>query len=393
MNVLIIHRYFWPESLSTLPIMFRDVVNFHFENGDNVNVVCGAQSDYTAEYQEEFGSKLSVDTFKSDIDRNLSLFGRLKNAFKLFRLSQNFLRENSDIDLVYLVSYPPLLAGFLSSYIRTKNKKARTIYFVQDILNYRIPTAIGKSIYNRFHKWTLSKVNLVITLSDSMKSELLSLFNDSERNKLDKSIWIIPNFSTETVDLDSVLPPKKVDIVYAGNHGHAQNLFHFIDVLALLDLPDRPIVHFYGSGTARQKLISYAKDKNVDISFNEPVSRAEAQVKMSEARFGLVGAVPGLMRFAFPSKLAAYNTAGTSGILMAEEENEVSHWIRNEEFGNVIDPTQKALAKQQILDILNGPSGEYNATALREKAALFYSKSNYIERLRNMLKTEKFDVR
>ena len=113
MNVLIIHRYFWPESLSTLPIMFRDVVNFHFENGDNVNVVCGAQSDYTAEYQEEFGSKLSVDTFKSDIDRNLSLFGRLKNAFKLFRLSQKFLRANSDIDLVYLVSYPPLLLSLI----------------------------------------------------------------------------------------------------------------------------------------------------------------------------------------------------------------------------------------------------------------------------------------
>ena len=80
MNVLIIHRYFWPESVSTLPIMFRDVVNFHFDNGDNVNVVCGVQSDYTTQYQEEFGSKLSVESFKSDIDRNLSLFGRLKNC-------------------------------------------------------------------------------------------------------------------------------------------------------------------------------------------------------------------------------------------------------------------------------------------------------------------------
>ena len=39
MNILIIHRYFWPESISTLPIMFRDVVNFHLENDDTVKAV------------------------------------------------------------------------------------------------------------------------------------------------------------------------------------------------------------------------------------------------------------------------------------------------------------------------------------------------------------------
>ena len=392
MKVLIIHRYFWPESISTLPIMFRDVVNFHLENDDTVKVVCGAFEDFQDQYKAEFNSQVKVETFQSDLDRNISLLGRVRNVFRLIKLSRKHLKTSLDYDLVYLVSYPPLFAGIISKYIHLKNKNARTVYIVQDILNYRIPTALGKYIYNQFHKWTLKQMDVVTTLSKSMKTELLSLFSKKRRSQFDQKIHIIPNYSTEKVDLEAALPEKEFDIIYAGNHGHAQNLIHFIDVVALLEPDERPSISFYGAGTAKQKIVSHAEKMKVVISFHDYVSRAEAQLRMSEARFGLVGAVPGLMRYAFPSKLAAYNTAGTAGILMAEKANEISQWIKNEEFGAVIDPVLKTLACNQLREILNGPEGRYKAYELREKSALFYSKENYINRLKEILRIENFDV-
>lgn len=385
MNVLIIHRYFWPESISTLPIMFKDIVHFHLNKGDNVSVVCGAQSNFEDDYLKEFGPELHVDTFQAEVDRDLTILGRIKNVLKLLSKSKKHVAANPDVDIVYLVSYPPLLAGLLSKYIRSKNSGAKIVYIVQDILNYRIPTALGKSTYNFFHKWTLKQATLVTTLSESMQTELLSLFKKQERDEIKKRIWIIPNYSTDVIDVDQDVPDKITDIIYAGNHGHAQNLYHFIDAVALIDLSNRPSIAFFGNGTEQKKLIAYAKEKSVDIDFNDPVGRKEAQERMSESRFGLVGAMPGLMRYAFPSKLAAYNAAGTRAILMAENSNAISDWIKDAGFGNVIDPTDVTLASQQLVSILSEAENDYNAGDLREKAASFYSKSNYINRLSEML--------
>jgi len=387
MNVLIIHRYFWPESVSTLPIMLKDIAHFHFDQGDNVSVVCGAEESFKEDYFKEFGNELHVDYFLSKADRDLNIFGRLKNVLSLFLLAKKFVALNPNIDLVYVVSYPPLLAGVISKYIRAKNKTAKVVYIVQDIIKYRVPTSFGKLMYGFFHKLTLKQASFVTTLSESMKSELLSLFRTSEHKKMEKRIWIIPNYSTDEIELGQVMPAKRIDIIYAGNHGYAQNLYHFIDVLAEFDGVKKPKVSFFGNGTERQRLIDYAQEKGVNIDFNETIGREEVQGRMSESRFGLVGAMPGLMRYAFPSKLAAYNAAGTRAILMAEETNEVSEWLRESEFGDVMDPTDVKLASKQLESILSAKFGSYAADDLREKSALFYSKNNYIDRLKDMLES------
>ena len=109
MNVLIVHRYFWPEEISTLPIMLKEVVNLHRVRGDKVTVVTGASKSNCEKWDEELKSAVNIRFFSSEIDRKLTNLGRVKNMIRLFFLAIRVMRKN-EFDLLYTVSYPPGLS-------------------------------------------------------------------------------------------------------------------------------------------------------------------------------------------------------------------------------------------------------------------------------------------
>ena len=72
----------------------------------------------------------------------------------------------------------------------------------------------------------------VLVLSEPMKKEIISYFDKISHPKLNKKIHVLVNFCA---DLNkSFLEPskeKKIDVVYAGNHGPSQGLMNFLDVI------------------------------------------------------------------------------------------------------------------------------------------------------------------
>lgn len=55
MHVLILFRYFWPESrVAEEPHMLREVVQMHLNRGDTVRFVCGSADDCRKLWTEEF---------------------------------------------------------------------------------------------------------------------------------------------------------------------------------------------------------------------------------------------------------------------------------------------------------------------------------------------------
>ena len=254
MNVLIVHRYFWPEEISTLPIMLKEVVNLHRARGDKVTVVTGASMSNCEKWDEDLKSAVNIRFFSSEIDRKLTNLGRVKNMIRLFFLAIRVMRKN-EFDLLYTVSYPPGLSATLVAVVRLLRKKTKVIFYVQDILTYRLSSKLQRGIYKKMFSYSCRGAHKVITLTGDMENEILRIC-DSFKCEVKDKVVKIPNYSPDlyTTDEDFISNGMSgdsdypIDIVYAGNHGEAQNLGHFIKVLASDDSFSSLKVVFFGEG-------------------------------------------------------------------------------------------------------------------------------------------------
>ena len=376
MKILIIHRYFWPESMSTLPVMLKDIVYLHLQRNDKVSVITGAREEHKEQWNSEFGDSIDIKAFYADIDRNVSYIQRTINLVRLYFLSFGKIIADKP-EVVYTVSYPPLLSSLLAFTLRLISRKSKQVFYVQDILSYRISNSIVRALYERMFKYSCKRSFRTITLSGEMRSEVLRIVGTTaENNKdYDDKIAVIPNFSPDlyTTVLERV--EKRYDVVYAGNHGEAQNLGHFLRTLAVVQKKKSVKVVFYGEGTSKTDLMQLAEEVGAVVEFNESVSRLEVSRKMMEAKLGLVGAVPDLMRYAFPSKLAAYNSAGVAGLVMCESDSETADWLTENGIGVPIDSTDMNKAAEQIERAIDL---HFDPVAVRSAAERLYSLDGYI---------------
>lgn len=377
MKVLVIHRYFWPEEISTLPVMLRDLVRIHIDHGDDVTVVTGNKGGYDAAWCGEFQDNVKIACFDAELDRKSSNARRLINMMKLAFLSiRNVIRGRPDV--IYTVTYPPGFSAFIVLLAKIFVPNSKVIFYIQDILTYRLKNSLIRSCYVRLFAYTCRYCHRAITLTEDMRDEIFRIVDvdESSRSLWRRKVCVIPNYSPDLYSSSFEEREKRYDIVYAGNHGEAQNLEHFLHVIANMNKVRSPSVVFYGDGTQKRKLEMLAQELGVEVRFNSSVSRVEVSQKISEASFGLVGAVPGLMRYAFPSKLAAYNAAGIPGLVMCSSNSGMSRWLRDEGVGMCLDPSDVGIAALQLEQAIEA-SGNYKPAQVRYEAERLYSLESY----------------
>ena len=383
-RVVIAHRYFWPENVALLPLMLKEVVQLHISKGHEVTVVCGASKDFRQEWEAEFAGKVSLHFFNAKIDRQGGIFLRLFNMMRLWLLTIKTIAVTKNLAMIYLVSYPPIFAGTVLPFVRVFRNSCKTIYYLQDNHTYFLKVPLIRRMFDSYNRILLRKIDIVITLSESMKACLVDLFSFDSAHTIRSKIHVIENFSTDLQQGWNLKPKtKKTDIIYAGNYGVAQNLQHFLDIL--VEIKDRVSlsVEFYGDGTEKEVLKEFAIANNLSVNFNDPVSRDEISEKISMAKYGLVAAKPNLMKYANPSKLSAYNAAGTKAIVMCESESDLAKWLDHHNLGFVISPTERMLGGDQLLEILDEP--EYSQCNLLETANTIFSRDKYLNNLERLI--------
>lgn len=385
MKVLIIHRYFWPENVSAFALILGGIARFHADRGDLVAVAAGASEDYSARYAQEFAGKVQVTAFRAEIDRRLGLTGRIRNTLRLLVAGLSALFSQR-WDLIYVVSYPPGLAFLLLAAARLFARTRHAIYYVQDNLVYRVPTRPGKYAFGRIQSWTMRMASRVITLSEMMKEELDRLLPSGCRSGSGQKVVAIPNYSPDISAPRNAADAEPVrDIIYAGSHGPGQNLRFFLEAIARLDEPERPRVAFFGEGSEKEALVALANRLGISkhVSFHGNVDRDTINREMERSRFGLVGAIPGLFRYAFPSKLASYNSAGIPGLLMCESSSAIARWAEGNGVGfalGVADPAESAAILSRIL---RAPS--WSGLAMQSAAQRLYGRETYMTQLDQLL--------
>lgn len=381
MHVVVLFRYFWPESrVSEEPHMLREIVHRHVARGDTVDVICGSADDCREAWAREFPERVRISSFPARVDRNGPLFVRVLNSASLLFRGLAALLTPRRIDLLYLFTYPPGFAGAIIAFCRVFRRRTRILFSFQDNLEYRIGNPLIRACYRAYNRFCVSHATVTTVLSEEMREHLLESVPARSRGKVAKRIEVVNNFYAEEVDPEGATAAKAYDILYAGNHGPGQNLAFFIEALSRCRPQTPPRIVFYGGGTEKEALRKLARERGAPIEFRDPVDRQTIATEMQAARYGLVAMLPELPRYAFPSKIIAYTCNGTKALLMCDPDGALGRWIVAERLGDVLDVTDADRAAKGLENLL-AAADDSDPRDTAERAATLFGREVFLGRI------------
>ena len=385
MNVVVLFRYFWPESrVSEEPHMLREIVHRHVVRGDTVDVICGAADDCREAWAREFPERVRISSFRAPVDRNGPLSGRVLNSARLLLRGLGALLWPGRIDLLYLFTYPPGFAGAVIAFCRVFRRRTRILFSFQDNLEYRIGNPLIRACYRAYNRFCISHATVTTVLSEEMREHLLESVPLRSRAKVGARIEVVNNFYAEKIDSQRATADKTYDILYAGNHGPGQNLAFFIEAVSRCRPHVPPRIVFYGGGTEKEALQTLARERRARIEFRDPVDRQTIATEMQAARYGLVAMLPELPKYAFPSKIIAYTCNGTKALLMCDPAGHLGRWVVAERLGDVLDVTDVDRAAKG-LEALLAATDDSDPRETATRAATLFGKDVFLLRIEAIL--------
>lgn len=379
MNVLIIHRYFWPDSPPYAQMLFH-IAKHLASKGYGVSVLSSMPSHHGVEdlkstplFEVVDGVSIRRLYLLKEWNRNIVL--RLINTV-LFAIRVFFRVLFANVDVVMIASTPPVIMAFAVR-IAAQLSRKKYVYHCQDI--HPEASVIGNMVskgwfyrlLRKIDKDNVESASATIVLSKDMEKTLVSRGVNSD------NIHIINNFifeKTEIID-DRLTFGESLKVLFAGNLGYLQNLEQVVQVAhRLSDLPIEFI--FMGEGVSKSKLVEAAKgleDKSVFFLGYKPT--LDALQTMYEADLGIISLTKGIIDVAYPSKTMMYLSTGLSVLALLEPESELGQFIEANNLGFVVQPNQedalvnilmKALedksnlrtSKDRVANLANGTFGK-----------------------------------
>lgn len=341
-DVLLVNRYFWPENVAEEPFMLRQVAKYHLDKGDRVTVVCGLSKYESEVYAAEFGSSsFRIINFLSKPDRDLSSIWRLINSLKLVICLIKALRSR-DYELINIYSYPPFFNGLIAWFSRYYCKNAKIVANMQDLLGYLFRNKLLGFLYRKCNKILYLKSDVIVVLSESMKTELLRV-NPEFAHK----VFVNQNFPSGIEAVSRSCVDHVFDYIYAGNIGKPQRLDRLIIWLSKYEFEKRPRIVICGSGTEKKKVEDLARKLSVDALFTGNLDREQLREYLNRSKIGVVSCDNNLFSYAFPSKLAHYLMNGLP-VLVTTNDPAISSFLESNSFGFSIDVDSKYFCSESI---------------------------------------------
>ena len=349
MNLLLIHRYFWPDT-PPYASMLRSIAESAADSGHDVEVFT-AQPSYGGTHlhdpapSAEIVSSVRVVRAGLLAERKDQTLRRGVNLV-LFAARAFFqILRNRQVDVVMAATTPPILVS-LASMAGARLIGARYVYHMQDIYPEVITDGSQSGVsklLRRIDSVTTGSADRVVVLSEDMAHTVRS------RPGAEPKVAIINNFLPDASHADTYdsptagrtrfAPSDSLQVVFAGNLGRFQGLEQVVEafhVLAREDIPCHLVL--LGSGVAEDSLRSAAGDL-LDVSVFMPgrVSQGEAEAIVAASDLALVTLQPGLIRAAYPSKTMTYLAVGTPVLAAVEPDSELATMLRDENIGASCD--------------------------------------------------------
>lgn len=349
-RIVIINRYFWPETL-----LVNYISQWLVKDGFPVTVKTG-QPDYNPDAniptqpRKQKWNGVEIERVPLLRDKGRGMARNLNmQMFSVIVVFQILFSRN--VDSVWCTTIPPVLQPWLLRLV-TKIRDIKFVYFVQDIhpemlISSKIlKPGFTSKLLRRMDNYTLRKSDRVVTISNDMKQLLLSFGANPD------TCSIIKSFSTEDADQPFVSGSGAVNpvvFVFAGNLGQFQNLDALVQVFSQCD-PKMVQLKFLGNGREKAHLVEYVKMQGIsNIEFHDVLPAAEAFEFICGCDVGVVTLGKDIYKYAFPAKTYTYLGAGLPILGFVEEQSELSNVVTERKIGQCV-PWESELAT--LIDVI-----------------------------------------
>lgn len=346
-HILFINQHYYPDFAATGQLL-SELCEDLAEKNWKVTVITGMPEIGT--YPKSYSKPLSFEEKKNiSIYRiynhpagSKNIFNRLLHFFSFWvgSILKSLIIEK--IDLVYVMSSPPLLNGITANILRVV-RGVPYIYNVQDLYP-GIAVEMGTisnpkliRISEKIEKYINSNSLSVFTLSDQMKDSISH--NGIPENK----ISVIPNWS----DGDIIYPKKSSElrnqlrleskflITYSGNIGLSQGLEKIIQIADQIKEINHEI-HFLiiGNGANLPFIRKMAEEKQLtNITFLPFQPKEELCDSLNCADLHIVPMAENMAKYLMPSKIYGIMAAGKPFLAIVDEGTEIYKLINETECG------------------------------------------------------------
>lgn len=342
MRVLIAYRYFLPDTPAYAAIL-GNISFWLAEAGHDVEVIT-AQPAYKP--NANIPKQVWRETMNGVDVRRVWLFkekgmGLAKAVNYALFILRSFLiiLFGPRRDVIMAGTTPPVLqAWFLSIAARLRGSKF--VYHMQDIhpeiTSFKDGKMVKGASFNILQKMDIAankRATENIVIGQDMADVLVN------RGTNAANVKVIRNFAVNDRRTDSPAIRSKDDpvrFVFAGNIGVFQNLENLLSVFAQLDASKVKLV-LVGEGRAKQKLIEMAQELEVkNVEFHDHMSERDVFNFLCDQDVGLVSLLPGIFKYAFPSKIWTYIAADLPMLSMVEDESEIADFLESNNFGSSV---------------------------------------------------------
>lgn len=401
MRVMLIHRYFWPDT-PPYAAMLRSIGKRLADEGHEVSVL-SSQPSYKSD--SPLNQQPTVENVDGMTINRVALF-REQGRHVIFRLMNMvyfplrillFSLTKKKFDIIMASTAPPVVVGF-SAALGARITGAAFFYHCMDIhpeigrISGEFRNPVVFSFLRRLDGFSCRVAKRVIVLSDDMKQSLLVRPGYDQDN-----IQVINNFSMPhhgdavAVDQELLKQSDKFRIIFAGNIGRFQGLEAFID--AMEKLAHRVMIElvFVGEGSALNALKKRANGaKNVKFLPHQSVNVARRMI--ADADLGIVSLSKDIYRYAYPSKTMTYLEEGCPLLVSVERGSELVNFVESSNVGVWVMPEQPQSIADAIESIYLDPQqhGQMKATA-KQISKEMYSEGSVIENWTTLFNNSVFE--
>ena len=381
MKILIVHRYFWPDTPPYASTLRTIAVALAAANHD-VTVV-SAQPSYGGRRQPRQPRRERLDRVDVIRCRLLSEhrrmgFARAINSVVFALIAGRRVASRRRYDVVMTATSPPVILAAVVSAVAIL-RGTRFVYHNQDIYPemavqaHIMPNSGMAHFLRRIDLATCRRATAIVVLSEDMRSTHVLRGLDGNR------IRVINNFDLEERSERAPVPDKlrrpdgSFQIIYAGNIGRFQGLPNVIEAAGLLR--DEPSIRFdfLGDGVLFEQLQTQAGDMlGHTVFFHGRYPHETAMRAVEQADLGLVSLDPGIIRLAYPGKTMGFLAAGLPLLAVVEVDSELAKMVLEEQIGYVAPPGDSKALAGTIRDAYEGRES-LHASAVRARA-VFHSR-------------------
>ena len=351
-RILLIHRYFWPDTPAYASVL-REIGAYWHQQGHEVHVF-STQPSYKFEVNnEKRKTREVVDGLQvwrcwllPERSRKVWIRG-LNSLLFVWQLFWHILIHGGRYDLAMCCTMPPIITGVVTS-AGCRLRRCKFIYHTMDIwpevaaLTQQMNEGLVYRILRRMDTWACLRADAVVCLSSDMRDTYLK-----RSAQLKDKVHVIGNFELPVYDsvgstpILSPLPkqPGKFRLLFAGNIGRYQGLEAVVQAAGKINNPRVEFV-ILGEGAQKESLIQAAKELGCldrNLFFVAHQSTGIAKKMMQESDMCLVTLSPGVSSVAYPTKTLAALAAGCPIAAMVEPKSSLSQFVVKSQIGFAVD--------------------------------------------------------